>query len=132
MADWDDTEEGYDDEDDVEVYDSDIEEYISSIPRDAKIKRLVDQIDDWDYDTLLESVKGGMQERYDGSDDNDISNEYYDQFSDDLYDEVADAKRAKLRAARAAAAHKTCKCPNLLRDGHTRSDCPYMNRKRLP
>ena len=51
--------------------------------RKERVERMLNSVNDWDLDTLIESVQDTMRDRFDGMSDTDLDFEYDACFEDD-------------------------------------------------
>jgi hypothetical protein len=98
-------------------------DYLNKIPREKKIDQLVEDVDSWDTDSLLDFAQNILRERYEGLVDSDLDEEYYIN-RDYLVDDELVAFEADV-ASRAVEAKQqaVCQCPSLFIMGHE-DGCP--------
>lgn len=70
--------------------DEQTKKYLGTIPRQKKLDALLDLVNDWDVDALIDWVRYKLEEQYDKLNDSDLADEYFMMFDCIIEDEMWD------------------------------------------
>lgn len=103
-------------------------EYLNKLSRKEKIKRIVDEVDSWDIETLVYYAKDRTEQELNSLGDSSINDEFATSFeyeidqyvSDALFDQDGEDKEDELKPE--------CDCDNLFSMGHDSPNCPFTKK----